>query len=239
MFYDWVKPQGASMVRMLLIGPGAGGADGSTATAGVGGGSGAITQWIGPAMFVPDVLRIRVGLGGTSQAQSGTTVVAYQQKNTNGYSLLTANGGSPTPPTAGTAMTANAFASSGIFKSTAGQAGAAINTDITASTTTFLSGGAGGGSVSYGGRVNSKYGYPRVEGVAGGASGLDGDSGWFLTQPIMFGTGGNGGGYNTGGIGGTGGNGGIGCGGGGGGRGSTFGGTGGNGGGGAVFIWSW
>ena len=224
------------MVRMLLIGAGAGGESGTTSISGQGGGSGAITQWIGPAMFVPNILQIRVGLGGTPLAQAGTTAIRYQQKNNAGYVLLSANGGSPTPPTAGTAMTANAFASSGIFKSTAGQSGAGQDTDITASTSTFLSGGAGGGSTSYGGRVNTKYGYPRVEGVAGGASGLDGENGWFLTQPIMLGTGGNGGGYNTGGTGGRGGNGGIGCGGGGGGRGSTAGGTGGNGGGGAVFY---
>ena len=40
----WVKPQGVSMVRFLLIGPGGDGAPGDTVNGGGGGGSGAITQ---------------------------------------------------------------------------------------------------------------------------------------------------------------------------------------------------
>ena len=55
---DWMKPRGASMVRMLLIGAGAGGRVGNTSVGGTGGGSGAVTEWIGPAIFIPDELRI-------------------------------------------------------------------------------------------------------------------------------------------------------------------------------------
>lgn len=238
---DWVKPQGASMVRFLLIGAGAGGRNGNNSFGGAGGGSGAVTQWVGPAMFVPNVLRVLVGAGGLPEGAGGATVIQYQQKGTNGYSLLTANAGNLS--TAGTAMTRNAFGASGIFSSIAGQAGANRGSDIAASTTTFLSGGAGGANSlgADGGRVAARYGYPRLEGVTGG-TGFDGDNGFFIFEPIMFGYGGNGGSSNNsaGGVGGTGGKGGIGCGGGGGGL-CVIGvdAPGGVGGDGAVFIWSW
>ena len=234
--FDWVKPVGVTIVRMLLIGGGAGGRNGTTSAGGTGGGSGAITSWIGPAMFIPDILRVSLGAGGAAASAGGATSIIYQcQTSGTGYTLLTANGAAS--QTAGTASSNNFFGASGIFRSVAGQAGSSQNKNVSASTSTFLSGGAGGSNVGSGYRVLSKYGYPRLEGVTGGA-GFDGDSGWFQMQPIMFGYGGNSGGYNSGGTGGTGGNGGIGCGGGGGGRGTT-GGTGGRGGDGAVFIWSW
>jgi hypothetical protein len=234
---DWLKPRGASMVRMLLIGAGAGGRAGSASAGGTGGGSGAVTEWIGPAIFIPDQLRISIGAGGASASAGGNTSVIYQSKDTAGYTLLTANGAASN--TAGTAFTNNYFGASGIFKSTAGQAGAAAATAITASTTTFLSGGAGGSSTTTvaGANVASNYGYPTISGGAG-TTGGNGADGFFLTQPIMIGVGGSGGGGSAtnGGIGGKGG---IGCGGGGGGIGTTAGGAGGQGGDGAVFIWSW
>ena len=237
---DWVKPRGASMVRMLLIGAGAGGRAGSTTSSVTfGGGSGAITQWIGPAIFIPDVLRISLGAGGASAAAGGNTNIVYQAKDGTGYTLLTANGAASN--TAGAASTNNYFGAAGIFKSVAGQAGTSVN--IAASTTTFLSGGAGGASLATtnaGYSVVCNYGYPTITGGAGTTGGNGGD-GFFLTQPIMIGTGGaGGGGKSTAGAGGNGGRGGIGCGGGGGGRGTTSGASlGGRGGDGAAFIWSW
>ena len=237
---DWIKPRGASMVRMLLIGAGAGGRAGSTSAGGAGGGSGAVTEWIGPAIFIPDQLRITIGAGGASGAAGGNTTVIYQAKNTTGYNLLTANGAASN--TAGTEFANNYFGASGIFNSIAGQAGTATGVSITASTTTVLSGGAGGSSVttSAGGNVACNYGYPTISGGAD-TTGGNGADGYFLTQPIMIGVGGaGGGGKNTAGAGGNGGNGGIGCGGGGGGRGTTSGASlGGKGGDGAVFIWAW
>jgi hypothetical protein len=238
---DWLKPRGASMVRMLLIGAGAGGRAGSTSAGGTGGGSGAVTEWIGPAIFIPDELRISIGAGGASAAAGGDTSIIWQGPTASaGYTLLTASGAASN--TAGTAFTNNFFGASGIFKSTAGQAGAAVTTAITASTTIFLSGGGGGSSVTTtaGGNVACNYGYPTISGGAG-TTGGNGADGFFLTQPIMIGVGGaGGGGKNTTGAGGNGGNGGIGCGGGGGGRGTTSGASlGGQGGDGAVFIWSW
>jgi hypothetical protein len=237
---DWIKPRGASMVRMLLIGAGAGGRSGSTSLGGTGGGSGAVTEWIGPAIFIPDELRISIGAGGATDAAGGNTSVLYQAKDGTGYTLLTANGAAS--DVAGAAFTNNYFGASGIFKSTSGQAGAAAATAITASTTTFLSGGAGGSSTTTvaGANVACNYGYPTISGGAG-TTGGNGANGFFLTQPIMIGVGGaGGGGKSTAGAGGNGGKGGIGCGGGGGGRGTTSGAAlGGNGGDGAVFIWSW
>jgi hypothetical protein len=237
---DWLKPRGASMVRMLLIGAGAGGRAGSTSAGGTGGGSGAVTEWIGPAIFIPDELRISLGAGGASAAAGGNTSVIYQAKDGTGYTLITANGAASN--TAGTAFTNNFFGAAGIFNSIAGQTGATVTTAITASTTTFLSGGGGGSSVvtTAGGNVATKYGYPTVSGGAG-TTGGNGADGYFINQPILLGVGGaGGGGKNTAGAGGAGGRGGIGCGGGGGGRGTTSGTSlGGRGGDGAVFIWAW
>ena len=237
---DWIKPRGASMVRMLLIGGGAGGRAGSTTIGGAGGGSGAITEWIGPAIFIPDMLQAVIGAGGASASAGGSTSIVYQAKDGVGYTLLTANGAASN--TAGTAFTNNYFGASGIFNSVAGQGGASASNAIVFSSTTFLSGGAGGSGTTTvaGANVACNYGYPTISGGAG-TTGGDGKPGFFLTQPIMFGAGGaGGGGKSTAGAGGNGGAGGIGCGGGGGGRGTTSGASlGGRGGDGAVFIWAW
>ena len=237
---DWIKPRGAAMVRMLLIGAGAGGRNASTSAGGIGGGSGAITTWIGPAIFIPDELRISIGDGGASAAAGGNTSIVWQGPTSSaGYTLLIANGAASNA--AGTAFTNNFFGAAGIFNSIAGQAGAAAATAITASTTTFLSGGSGGSSTftTAGSNVASKYGYPTVSGGVGSSAGVGGN-GYFITQPLLLGTGGaGGGGGSSPTTGGAGGQGAIGCGGGGGGRGSAAGGAGGAGGDGAVFIWSW
>ena len=235
---DWIKPRGASMCRMLLIGAGGGGGAGTTSAGAQGGGSGAVTQWIGPAIFIPDVLRISIGAGGASGAAGGNTTIVYQAKDGTGYTLLTANG--PTFGSTAAASTNNYFGAAGIFKSIAGQTGAAQNTAITASSTTFLSGGAGGsGNTGAGPNVACNYGYPTL--LGGSTNGAKGADGFFITQPIMLGAGGAGGGGSNTGIGGAGGNGGIGCGGGGGGISLTgfANSVGGRGGDGAVFIWSW
>ena len=243
---DWIKPRGASMVRMLLIGPGGGGS--VNASGGGGGGSGAVTQWIGPAIFIPDVLRVSVGRGGAG-AVSGNgstgvdTTIIYQQKDGTGYTLLTASAGfgaiNNSGGTAASANTNNFFGAAGIFRSVGGQAGASGGNSITANTGGFLSGGGGGASVSggTGGDVAANYGYPTILGGAAIVGG-NGANGFFITQPILLSVGGaGGGGSNT--AGGAGGKGGIGSGGGGGGVGLGGNGPGGDGGDGAVFIWSW
>ena len=167
MFYRssaWAKPPGVSHVYMMLIG-GGGNGDGVSS----GGGSGAVTVWYGAAQHVPDSLIVSVSTG-----NAVNTTVSYKAGvSAAGITLLTANGG--VTATAGTAMTANQFAGSGFFSSTAGQTGAG-NAQI-ASTTTFLSSGA---------RLDltANYGYTNPL-LSGGAR-----NGFFQLQPIIVGAGG-------------------------------------------------
>jgi hypothetical protein len=242
--YTWIKPRGASMVRFLLIGAGGGGANGSSTSGGGGGGSGAVTSWIGPAMFVPDILNIVVGFGSGSQAGAAQTNIQYVSSNGNN-TLLEANGGSggstPTAGSGGTAFSGNQFTACGIFTSIAGQSGnsgsaTGAGGNITASTTTFLSGGAGGsgGAANTGGSVTPNYGYTALPSTTAGGT-VAGANGYFITQPILLGVGGAGGTTSTT-VGTAGGRGGIGCGGGGSGEDGNSGGRGGDG---AAFIWAW
>jgi hypothetical protein len=171
----WVKPQGASFVWFTLIGAGAAG----DSAGGTGGGSGAVTNFMGPAFLMPDVLQVRVGRGGQTDAAAGTdSTIAYREKNNNGYVLLTGNG-APSNGTA-SAMTANYFTAMGFFQSVAGVTASAAQ--ITASATTFLS---RGGNVGPG---TANYGY---------TTGSNG-SGYFQTQPIIVGIGGTGADINSG-----------------------------------------
>lgn len=245
---DWVKPRGVSMVRFMLIGPGGGGADNNASgTGGGSGGSGAITQWIGPAMFIPDVLRITVGAGGlpnTATAAPQTSVI-YQQSTVSGFGLLVARGGTGSASglggAGGSATANNYFGAAGIYANTIGNNGRGADDGGSFRSATFLIGGGPGTSqpTVNGGDVEGLLGYAAIPGGAG-TSGGNGRDGYFITQPFFLGFGGSGGGGRSGsGQGGNGGNGGIGCGGGGAGRcvtGTSFGGRGGDG---AVFIWSW
>lgn len=245
---DWVKPRGVSMVRFMLIGAGGGGGFGAGATSGGGGGSGAITSWIGPAIFVPDVLCIVIGNGGTSGVTGAASSVIYQAKDGTGYTLLTANSGTSAPSggipggVGATASANNYFGAAGIFSSIAGQNGAdgssgGDGATIVASATTFLSGGAGGagGVGNTGGSVEPNYAYRALPATAAGGL-VAGANGYFITQPILVGCGGAGGSTNDT-IGTSGGKGGIGCGGGGSGEDQLS--ASGRGGDGAVFVWAW
>jgi hypothetical protein len=218
---DWVKPQGASFVWFTLIG---GGGSGFIGTSGIyGGGSAAVTNYMGPAFLIPDVLRVNVAAGGVGAlsgigTDGGATSVVYQQKDGTGYTLLSADGGGAGTGSAagagGVAMTGNYFTCMGFFQSVAGQDSGSGN--ISASATTFLSAGAGGS----GNNVTTNYGYPQLVVTA--------QPGFFLMQPIIVGSGGASGGASGGGKGG------IGCGGG-----SANNGRGGNGGNGLVVIITW
>lgn len=242
---SWVKPRGASMVRFLLIGPGGGGGNGTSTTGGGGGGSGAVTSWIGPAMFVPDTLIVFAGAGGSANNDGVASSVA-PRLGTFSSNILTAATGrgasGQTQGNGGTAMTANQFTACGIFTSIAGQngglgGGTGSAGNIAASSTTFLSGGGGGAgsAAGTGAGVTPNYGYTVLSPTTGGGT-IAGANGYFITQPIMVGTGGAGGTTSTS-VGTAGGRGGLGCGGGGGGEDATSGG--GRGGDGAVFIWAW
>jgi len=171
---SWNKPVGVSHVYMLLIGAGGGG--GSTQ----GGGCGAVTVWYGAAQHVPDVLVIQPG----ATNEGFDTAVSYRSRGVNLITLLSAPSSLTT--SAGAAATAGPFAASGFYKSTAGVAGSV--SDVTASTTTFLSAGADAITDA----VTANYGY-----------GLTSDPanfyGTFLMQPIIVGVGGKD--VGTGGIG--------------------------------------
>ena len=171
---DWVKPQGVSFVWFTLIG-GGGGTD-STGTIS-GGGSGAVTNFMCPAFLIPDSLRITVGAGGPVDNGGNLSRIIYQAKDGNGYTLLTANPGSYN---GGAATSENYFTAIGFYQSVGGQDGSSGN--VSASTTTFLSGGSFN-------NVTANYGYS------------NGGSGFFRTQPIIVGTGGGSTGNGNGGIG--------------------------------------
>jgi hypothetical protein len=241
---DWVKPRGASMVRFMLIGAGGGGANGTSTTGGGGGGSGAVTSWIGPAIFIPDILQVAVGVGRV--AADGIASAIFYRASNGDNQLLTASGGSAgsgtTAGAGGAAIANNYFGASGIYTSIAGANGSAGSSagggaNQTASATTFLSGGAGGSgaTANTGGSVTPNYGYTALPTTTAGGT-VAGADGYFITQPILLGVGGAGGTTSTT-VGTAGGRGGIGCGGGGAGEDSTNGG--GKGGDGAVFIWAW
>ena len=154
----WNKPVGVSHVYMLLIG---GGSSGDETT---GGGSGGVTVWYGAAQHVPDFLYILAGSKGDGSGIYTRTGTA---------ALLVAYGG--TGITGGAAFAANQFTASGFFRSTAGQDGSAAG--ISASTTTFLSGGGASASA-----ITANYGYA----LSTSATNLNGV---FQMQPIIVGVG--------------------------------------------------
>jgi hypothetical protein len=171
LFYSnsaWSKPPGVSHVYMMLIG---GGGNGDSTN---GGGSGAVTVWYGAAQHVPDSLVVSVSTGNASN-----TTVNYRASS-GLIALLTAN--AATSSGGASAMTANQFAASGFFRSIAGQSGS--NTNITASPTTFLSGGGAGASI-----ITANYGYTAPSGT---------NDGFFMLQPIIVGRGANGAGARAG-----------------------------------------
>jgi hypothetical protein len=151
---DWVKPQKASFVWFTLIGGGAAGDGGIN-----GGGSGAVTNFMGPAFLIPDMLTIFVGTGGNTAGTANGTAssVKYIQKTGSGYDLLVANGGN-SGGAGGNATGSNNFSAMGFFQSVTGQAG--INGTQSASATTFLSGGASSGA------VGANYGYSSARGLS-------------------------------------------------------------------------
>jgi hypothetical protein len=161
-FVDWVKPQGASFVWFTLIGPG------GTGNGTNGGGSGAVTNFMGPAFLIPDVLRVRAGSGLNVQ----DTEVQYQVKDGVGYKLLEAKAAAGA--TGGTASASNYFSCMGFYQSVAGQNGFAG--EITASSSTFFSGGGAGSS-----NATANYGYSYLGG--------NNIPGFFQTQPIIVGIG--------------------------------------------------
>lgn len=163
--FSWNKPVGVSHVYMLLIGAGGAG-NGSS-----GGGSGSVTTWYGAAQHVPNNLIVQLGIG---DATANTTIF-FASRSSTPITLIDTL--SATNITGGPATIPEAFASSGFFNSVAGQNGSTGS--VTASTTTFLSGGSANSSST----VTANYGY----GLTNAATSL---LGTFLMQPIIVGIGG-------------------------------------------------
>lgn len=230
----WTKNANAKLIIVRLIGGGAGGGSGTTATHGVGGGSGAFRQYIVPASGIASPLAVTVGAGGNpgfngnaSSVGTYTLVAAGGEADQSGYA--NANIGD-----VGDTYT-NMFGRGGSFGTGHGYCG-------------YAGGGGRGGASGYNGGNGGLAGnfrsvgglLARGGGGAGGTGtvGAAGTAGNNNDSPFgsRYGDGGGGGAYNASGVGGAGGDGGIGAGGGGGGQGSTAGGAGGRGGDGHVQI---
>ena len=162
----WVKPRGVTHVYMLLIGAGGSG-NGTT-----GGGSGSVTVWYGMAQNVPDILYVQIGGGGTG---ANTTIIG--QFSSGFIQLLRASAASSTTGGTATGAGSSAFDSMGFYQSVAGQNGSSAG--ITASSTTFLSGGGTAAS-----SLTANYGYDLPASVSA--------AGYFQMQPIIVGAGGKG-----------------------------------------------
>jgi len=175
---SWNKPVGVSHIYMMLIG---GGGNGNAVD--TGGNSGAVTVWYGAAQHVPNSLIVN-----PSSGDSVNTTVTARFSNSTALptALLTANAGDNTFP--GAITNPNQFTASGFFNSVRGANGGGVGSPVTASSTTFLSGGAAGIPSS------ANYGYVTVDNP---------NQGFFLLQPIIVGMGGtsSGGSSAKGGIG--------------------------------------
>ena len=265
----WYKPRGISMIHITCIGSGGGGGGANNVTLGTasfgggGGGSGGVSQLTIPAIFLSDVLKITVGLGGAGgnpgvtgtaggvtivETQPGgaitpPTYICYANAGSGGQLGTTAGSGAGGAGGAVIGATAALSLSSGIFSTQAGITGGASASSAAGVSTTnqgFRTASTGGGgkdasNVGFsGGTVLSGLYAPEI---LGGLSGTTGNAGFFSSSPFTF-TGGSGGGASGSGAGGTGGAGII-CGGGGGGGAGVTGSFGGRGGNGLVIISCW
>lgn len=250
----WIKPKGCLMHYFFVIGAGGGGRQGSTTSGGGGGGAGGYVKEFIADAFIPEALRLQVGIGGVpGSAGSGSSIL-----NIEGVNLVSTSGGnsgtaSTTGGTSGSGS-GTTWTGNGIFVSGSGGAGgsggAADSGGNSPPTSAFLSGGAGGagsGSANKGGVCMIPFNFLGDDSVnplrnyAYGGDQLNGilpSQGITIYEPFFFSTGGSGGGGATAGLGQIGADGGIGSGGGGGSSGSTAGAVGGTGGNGIILVWS-
>jgi hypothetical protein len=178
----WRKPRGAKFVYMVGVGGAASGGvalnSSTTSGGGPGGGSGAQSNLLIPASFLPDVLYIQAGLGGSQPATlvsaalgvAGTiTYVALEPWNTLSAQLTVLFASPGTATTAATTTTGGTggtaaviatianmpFAGRGFYQFFAGQSGSsggsstAAGTALTIPTTGLMvTGGTGGGGTN-------------------------------------------------------------------------------------------
>lgn len=140
--FAWNKPVGTTFVYILLVGAGGVG-DGATQ----GGGTGAVSTWIGPAKSIPNSLAVQI--------ESGQTLLIG---NSGGSFVTMMSAAASTGTAAGTVASVNGYFAAGMYGFTAGVAG--VTTASTAQTATFLNpGGAASPSVgNYGYTVNTRTG---------------------------------------------------------------------------------
>lgn len=184
LWQTWIKPKGCSFVNLFVLGSGGGGGSGhSSATqksGGGGGGSGGLTKLIVPSFFLPDVLYIKVGQGGSgglpavgTGASGITGELSYVsiKPNTMSTNVLAASG---TLPGLG--------GSAGVVNSPSGGGAASTTFSITNGllaystlfNTNFGNRGGGGGNVNQSGTnvlVGSGDGLTQISIVTGGAGG--------------------------------------------------------------------
>lgn len=229
---EWRRRPGTSMAWMICIGPGSNGGAGavganSAAAGGGGGGSGGQSIILTPLFYLPDILFVSVGFGGSG---AGTRIAVYPQANATNIIVragnAAANGGNAagaTPGSAGTGSAANTTLLSGLsgFGSVqfiAGQDGIIGGVAIAGGSVAFpqtglrLTGGAAGGGVPAAGQVGSSGGgilsggagsiFGATSGGVGGTStttpGGAGDAGFNVNTDLQFCYGGAGGGSSHG-----------------------------------------
>lgn len=142
---DWqtyMKPPGASMIYILMLGSGAGGsrvANGSVTQGGGGGGGGGMVRAFIPAALLPDIIYVRPGRGGLGATSPATTggagedsFVSIAASTTTSNLIIRTNGAAaPSTTQAGggggpsSSLASAAFASFGLWSSIAGQLGGA------------------------------------------------------------------------------------------------------------------
>jgi hypothetical protein len=268
----WIKPRGIIGVLITVIGAGGGGGGGYSAASGTlksgggGGASGGISNAFFPSYILPDILKIRIGSGGTSGSAGspgsgggtgGSTIVeVYNTAGSSSTYILVANGGggggagvsasargaAGTAAAAATSSSANFanlgtnFFSAGFAGAQSGLGGGSVGLSRVYGTDGVIVTGGAGG----GGAQSASFGGGQITGANEVPTVLGGNpaSNGFAKIKILANTGGGGGNGVFNAAGGNGGNGAIGSGGGGGGAGTT-GGAGGRGGDGLVIITCW
>lgn len=203
----WVKPRGARMVSIILIGSGGGGSAntvfGVSTAGGGGGGSAGVSTLIIPAMFLPDELYISLrggGAGGSSASTRGTSYITITPQSSIANECVAlvnngARGGVPAGGAAGGAVsvTAACIAGTGIYRGIAGSVGgtsaaAAVGgTGGPVSGVLTFSGGGGGGTPAAAGNGNrgghnnwmNSATWPDRNQAAGGVATSDGTDGYW------------------------------------------------------------
>ena len=265
----WTKPSGVNQVRVLLLGAGAGGNNGSRLATtvqrlgGQGSGGGAFVSYTFYAADLPATVSVTVGAGGNGAA-GRTTDGASTAGVAGGRSIFGSYIQAPGGKSGSGQQGAGLYNSAPYFAGTVVRGGEGANPSSAMSPTDIpypvcTGGGAGGGAAANvttaqsggaGGSIDGGSGFPTgndgsvlTTNYSGGAGGsLNGSAGsTYLTLDHPVGTGGGGGGYQTARVGGNGGDGGIGAGGGAGGASDSgyTSGAGGKGGNGWVRVISW